>query len=243
MFFIVVWIICIVSAFLISIFLFKDKISSRLLFENLEYFNSKKYKVNINFSKTFRLIKIHLIISYVLASVATIIFFVGFFIKYDEEFNVVAFIIAEKILMTTILFYTWALVGIVNAYNNKNYNFYNKYLTEKDNEDWESYFLPLSSLNIEDEKFQIVNKFLVDRNIKICTMFIWNRGYTKFVPLFSYERLQKIFSKFKYVKTKMLFLNNLFFEKPRTLAFGERLYLDREIISYLYHILCKSLIE
>ncbi|MDC8963564.1 hypothetical protein PR242_03365 [Metamycoplasma hyosynoviae] len=155
----------------------------------------------------------------------------------------VAFIIAEKILMTTILFYTWALVGIVNAYNNKNYNFYNKYLTEKDNEDWESYFLPLSSLNIEDEKFQIVNKFLVDRNIKICTMFIWNRGYTKFVPLFSYERLQKIFSKFKYVKTKMLFLNNLFFEKPRTLAFGERLYLDREIISYLYHILCKSLIE
>ncbi|MDD7898420.1 hypothetical protein PUW92_03365, partial [Metamycoplasma hyosynoviae] len=158
MFFIVVWVICITSSFAISIVVFsKIGYSHKVLEENLTYFYNKKYKLDINFAKSFYSTKNGLIFSYVIASIATIIFFVGFFIKYDEKYNVVSFIFAEKIFMILVLIYTWSLIVSMHKLKFKNYKLYQKYFKEQD-DSWEPYFLPLSSLNIEDKKFLMVKK-------------------------------------------------------------------------------------
>lgn len=138
-------------------------------YENLSYFLESKFYVDINLNKYFKKLKIVQIIVIILYIInwflilSLIILNVNIF-KQSKSIDIKVFWILLPLFIIIVMSQaTIYLVWKIRKLKNK----YKMFLTVNNKETCESYFLDIENINLTNEKFWIINKYIEDTKIKI----------------------------------------------------------------------------
>ena len=120
-------------------------------------------------------------------------------------------------------------------------NKYKMFLTINNKETCESYFLDIKNINLTNEKFWIINKYIEDTKIKI----YYISEYKKLIPIIfpNYKKLKEILlKKYKLFDDKLLYIDSILATESLKLKIKSE-YLDREQISYLRFLIINNIIK
>ncbi|WP_129619125.1 hypothetical protein [Metamycoplasma orale] len=115
------------------------------------------------------------------------------------------------------------------------------FLTINNKETCESYFLDIKNINLANEKFWIINKYIEDTKIKI----YYISEYQELIPIMfpNYKKLKKILlKKYKLFDDKLLYIDSILATESLKLKIKSE-YLDREQISYLRFLIINNIIK
>ena len=181
-------------------------------YQNLSYFLESKFYVDINLNKYFKKLKIVQII-------------------------VIILYVINLALILSLIVLTIYLVWKIHKLKNK----YKMFLTVNNKETCESYFLDIENINLTNEKFWIINKYIEDTKIKI----YYISEYEKLIPIIfpNYKKLKRILlKKYKLFDDKLLYIDSILATESLKLKIKSE-YLDREQISYLRFLIINNIIK
>ena len=164
-------------------------------YENLSYFLESKFYVDINLNKYFKKLKIVQIIVIILYIInwslilSLIILNVNIFNRSKSIDIKVFWVLLPLFIIIVMSQATIYLVLKIHKLKNK----YKMFLTVNNKETCESYFLDIKNINLTNEKFWIINKYIEDTKIKI----YYISEYEKLIPIIfpNYKKLKKILLK------------------------------------------------
>ena len=212
-------------------------------YENLSYFLESKFYVDINLNKYFKKLKIVQIIVIILYIInwslilSLIILNVNIFNQSKSIDIKVFWVLLPLFIIIVMSQATIYLVWKIHKLKNK----YKMFLTVNNKETCESYFLDIKNINLTNEKFWIINKYIEDTKIKI----YYISEYEKLIPIIfpNYKKLKKILlKKYKLFDDKLLYIDSILATESLKLKIKSE-YLDREQISYLRFLIINNIIK
>lgn len=212
-------------------------------YENLSYFLESKFYVDINLNKYFKKLKIVQIIVIILYIInwslilSLIILNVNIFNQSKSIDIKVFWVLLPLFIIIVMSQATIYLVLKIHKLKNK----YKMFLTVNNKETCESYFLDIKNINLTNEKFWIINKYIENTKIKI----YYISEYEKLIPIIfpNYKKLKKILlKKYKLFDDKLLYIDSILATESLKLKIKSE-YLDREQISYLRFLIINNIIK
>ncbi len=179
-------------------------------YENLSYFLESKFYVDINLNKYFKKLKIVQIIVIILYIInwslilSLIILNVNIFNQSKSIDIKVFWVLLPLFIIIVMSQATIYLVLKIHKLKNK----YKMFLTVNNKETCESYFLDIKNINLTNEKFWIINKYIENTKIKI----YYISEYEKLIPIIfpNYKKLKKILlKKYKLFDDKLLYIDSI----------------------------------
>lgn len=164
-------------------------------YQNLSYFLESKFYVNINLNKYFKKLKIVQIIVIILyiinwSLILSLISLNVNIFKQSKSIDIKVFWILLPLFIIIVMSQaTIYLVWKIHKLKTK----YKMFLTVNNKETCEPYFLDIKNINLTNEKFWIINKYIEDTKIKI----YYISEYEKLIPIIfpNYKKLKKYYQK------------------------------------------------
>ncbi|WP_412031365.1 hypothetical protein [Metamycoplasma buccale] len=198
--------------------------------------------MNLNLNKYFKKWKISNIFI-LLAFIIDIVFiFLFVFLDsyvYSEKFYI-EILIANLIISIMILITISILTIDILLKTSKLRKKYNIYINSIKQNKFEPYFLNIDNINLKDEKFQIVKKYVETKKIKI----IYMQEDRKVLPVIfpNFKKLKAILEKKTSFNEKVEFIDLFLCSEPLKLKLKKE-YLDKEQISYLRYLIIENFRE